>query len=503
MQLLFPKRPNQILIVSLIVVLVIIFISTTLHSRNTQNNQVTATVERGTVTETIAVSGYVEAKNTADLSFPSTGIVTGVMVEKGTMVKQGDILATLGARTLVAQRTEATAALRKAQAAYDTVVAGPREESRIVTAKTQAAAEQSYDQTVAVEAEKVRSTRTALLSNDLTAYANNADTAATAPTITGSYTCEQEGVYYIDLYRSSTDSGYSYSFSGLEFGTDSAYTQQSAPLGTCGLMIQFTAGDVYRDSSWIIPVPNKNSATYITYKNAYDLALENQDAAVQAAANARDLATAQATLATAAPTTYEVNQASAAVRQASAAVAAIDAQIAEKSIIAPFDGIVTSVDIVPGEIAGITPIITLIAEDAFTLTARIPEIDITKVDIGHKAATIFDAQSDETVLGTVTFVSPLATEIDGVGYFETTITLDETPSWMRAGLNADIDIFTHEETNVLKLPKRFITQKEGTTYVLSTDGTEVPITVVFYGNDGYAAITGINEGDIIVAPDAP
>ena len=41
---------------------------------------VTATVERGTVSEMVSISGFVEAKQSANLAFPGTGIVTDILV---------------------------------------------------------------------------------------------------------------------------------------------------------------------------------------------------------------------------------------------------------------------------------------------------------------------------------------------------------------------------------------------------------------------------------------
>ncbi len=474
------------------------------HAKTNDVEQETYRVERGQVAETVSISGFVEAKNTANLSFPTTGIVTDVFVSEGDVVAQGDLLATLGSRTLVAQRSEAVARLSKAQASYDELVSGPRDEAREVTSVSVATAEASYAETVALEAEKVENARVALLSNDLEILAEKADTRATAPTITGNYTCEEEGVYNIESYASEASSGYSYRYSGLETGTAAAYTRQPARLGNCGLYIQFTEGDIYSNKKWVLKVPNTESATYVTYKNAYDLAKQTQATALQSAQDALTLARSQATLANAAPTTEELRQVQADINQAAAAIAAIDAQIEEKSIVAPFEGMITDVDILPGETAGVSPIITVLADTAFELTARIPEIDIRKVYKDQRATVVFDANQDVVFEGTVTFVSPLATEIDGVAYFETTITLDEVPDWIRSGLNADVEILARKEDAVLKIPKRYSYKNDdGETAVLLKNGNaqvETTITVEFVGNDGYLAITGLNEGDTLVAP---
>jgi len=72
---------------------------------------------------------------------------------------------------------------------------------------------------------------------------------------------------------------------------------------------------------------------------------------------------------------------------------------------------------------------------------------------------------------------------------------------MRSGLNADIDILTHTVADTLALPKRFIqTDDQGTFVLLDTSEDRTAITVEFYGNDGYAAITGLNAGDTVRVP---
>jgi len=85
--------------------------------------------------------------------------------------------------------------------------------------------------------------------------------------------------------------------------------------------------------------------------------------------------------------------------------------------------------------------------------------------------------------------------------------LVNVPDWMRSGLNADIDIIINEERNVLRLPKRFITGDESATVLILTGDskpdfrtTSRTVEVIMEGNDGFVAITGLNEGDTVVSP---
>jgi HlyD family secretion protein len=488
------------ILVTIVLLLILVVAWFFLHNKNNTQDQITTTVERGSVQDIVSVSGFVEAKNTAGLSFPVVGIVTDVFINEGAEVKRGDLLATLGSAQLVAQRSDAVAVLQKAQASRDELVSGPTPEARAVTDTTVASTETTLANIIATEAEKVASARAALLNNSLEIRAVDKSESTIPPTLSGSYTCSEEGIYSVSVYRSSGYAGFSYKLTGLENATDVVSTRQPALMGTCGLLAQFTDGEAYANSEWIIEVPNTKSSTYVTYSNAYELALQQQEQSVQTATDAFSLATDNATFVNAAPNNAALRQMNASVASAQARVAQIEAQIADLSIIAPFDGIITDVEVRPGETAGATPVITILAQDAFELKARIPEIDITKISTGQQASVVFDAQSRDTLTGTLTFVSPLATLIDGVAYFDTTIVLDQIPQWIRSGLNADIDIIVADVSDVLRIPKRYLITNADNTYSVLTAQGITPVSVTSTGNSGYVAITGLNAGDTVITP---
>jgi RND family efflux transporter MFP subunit len=383
------------------------------------------------------------------------------------------------------------------------LLAGPQDESRAVTSETVTLKERALATTKETESNKVENALNQLRSTGLTAYTNDADEDAVAPEISGTFTCKAEGTYTIDVYASNADSGYSYRLSGLETGNFTASTLQAVPLGECGLRIMFDADSRYSDTTWHIDVPNKLSTTYTAYKNAYELAKTQAEASIALAE--QDLALAKATASSNnAPARSEaLTRVNASIAQAEAKLSRIDSQIAERVLRAPFAGVVTDIDITPGEVATSESRITLMANSMFTVKARIPEIDISKLALNQPVEMLFDAKSDEIVMGAISFISLKPTLIDGVSYFEAYITFDNTPSWMRSGLNADINIIISETTDTLRLPKRFVTKTDTGYTVLLRNGETVAsttISVTLEGNDGYVAITGLTLGDTVVAP---
>lgn len=499
----FTNQRTLLLLVAMIFAVVLLSILVaTLNPK--EPDWVTATVEKGDVVEIVSMSGFIEAKNTADLAFPSSGKVTEVFVTEGQQVTQGEVLTTLAAKQLVAQRNDATAQLRIAQAKYDQLIAGESTETKAIAEINLHNAEQNLARTISQEQEKVDNAKKTLLSSGLTALSQDSNISANAPTITGSYECAQDGTYTIQFYRSNAYTGYSYRLSGLETITMVASTIQPVPLGKCGLYIQLTAGANYNNSTWIIDIPNKRNSAYVTNANAYALALENQKNVIAAAQETETLTAQETAEIHSGPRNEEVRTALAEIDQAYAKIAQIDAQIDDRSIIAPFDGIITDVSILTGETASLNPVITILATDAFELKARVPEIDITKIEVDQQVETTFDAKAQETYSGKISYISPLATIIDGVAYFEATISLDTIPKWIRSGLNADVDIVINKKENVLRIPKRFLIENDdGTQAVFVKNGTKTAtttVTVYTIGNDGFAEIAGISEGQIIIAP---
>jgi HlyD family secretion protein len=353
------------------------------------------------------------------------------------------------------------------------------------------------------EAEKVASAYRALLSTSLAAYSIDPSERATPPIISGTYTCGTEGRYEIRVFSSSAKSGFSFYLTGLEASTFVGSTGQPTPLGTCGLQIIFDSSSVYPNSEWIVEIPNTRAATYTTNRNAHTIAVSQASAAITLAEQELALAQATAIQSNAPARSEALARADAAVITAEAKLARVDAQIAERTLRAPFAGTITNIDILPGETVASAPVATLLATSAFEVTARIPEIDMGKLRVGQKVLMQFDAKDDEYVVGEIDFISLNATTIDGVAYFEARITLEKPPVWMRSGLNADVEIVVAEATDVLRIPKRFLTSDGGSPAVRAIIGTEVATTTVVVeleGNDGYVAISGVREGDTLVAP---
>jgi multidrug efflux pump subunit AcrA (membrane-fusion protein) len=196
------------------------------------------------------------SNNVFDLAFPVGGRVASVSVQEGTRVTKGQVLATLDAGSAAGAVTQAKGALELAQAQYAS------QDVQYANAKKQ--------QDVLVE----NAYRT-LLSSGLAAVPSVQDDSH-VPVITGTYTCDNQGSYTITPYASGANSGYSFTYDGLEKGSGTVTFSTPQPLGNCGLSIQFVAG-FSGATKWTVAIPNTQVSSYVTNENNYNLAVTTRD----------------------------------------------------------------------------------------------------------------------------------------------------------------------------------------------------------------------------------
>ena len=188
------------------------------------------------------------------------------------------------------------------------------------------------------------------------------------------------------------------------------------------------------------------------------------------------------------------------VADARAKIKEIEAQLAAGTLTAPIDGVVTEVNVSAGFDAPAGAAIVLDAP-GFQVTADVVESDLASVEVGQTATVSIDAV-DADVTGTVTAVSPVATEGESVVSYPVTVALDESPADAHAGMSADVTITTASASDVLTVPTAALLGSEGNYRVrtLASDGTLTAVPVeVGLATDSVAEITsGLTEGTAVV-----
>jgi|GEM_PF-1349379 len=206
------------------------------------------------------------------------------------------------------------------------------------------------------------------------------------------------------------------------------------------------------------------------------------------------------------PTPAAVAVAQAQVRAAQASYNTVLTQIENQKIIAPVTGTITQVNAEPGEQSNsANPIIQLHSDAEYEITADIAETDIDKIDIGDKAEITFDALTKLDVFeGTVTFIDPAATTIQGVVYYQTKVILDADDNRIKPGMTANIEVITAEQDQVLTVPNQSVKTVDGKTVVdilINEDKDEIETREVVTGTRGNThieVITGVTESDRVI-----
>jgi RND family efflux transporter MFP subunit len=142
-------------------------------------------------------------------------------------------------------------------------------------------------------------------------------------------------------------------------------------------------------------------------------------------------------------TVERLDAANADVSRAQAAVDIVKAQLAQATLVAPFDGEIASVEISPAEIANPGQIVIVMGDlSKFQIeTTDLSEKDVPSVQVGQSATIFIDALNAEFT-GEVSDIARLSETVGGDVVYKVTIDFDSQPDGLRWGMSADVNIET-------------------------------------------------------------
>ncbi len=223
------------------------------------------------------------------------------------------------------------------------------------------------------------------------------------------------------------------------------------------------------------------------------------------------------------------------IAAAEAQVAAAQAILNTVQITAPFDGVITQVEIQTGDQVNPGAIAFRLDDlSRFLIDLKVSEIDINKIVLGQDVLMIFDAVLAKDYTGTVVEISPVGDVDTGVVTFEVIVELIDVDASIRPGMTSSVNVEIGRVEQALLVPSQAIRSLEGqrVVYVLGSGITfrqtgnnpqggpsegpgglpglmggesplmaiyPVPITIGISSAD-YSEILGgeLNEGDVIV-----
>jgi HlyD family secretion protein len=239
-----------------------------------------------------------------------------------------------------------------------------------------------------------------------------------------------------------------------------------------------------------------------------DLQKSDLQAAVDSAESALAAAEAKRGDAVTGPTQNQIAQAKEAVTSAQLSVDAANIRLRNAQIIAPFDGVVGAVNAKIGEFvsqAATEAPIVLLTPDRLVLQMDVGETDYANVKIGQAGGVIFDAIPGKIYPFVISEIglSPSVTQGITTYQVKASLIIPKDAPRPAPGMNARGQIITDSKQNVLVVPPRAI-HRSGNNQVVDVrrNGAvqEEVITTGVSDNDNVEVLSGLADGDVVVAP---
>lgn len=484
---------------------------------------VTAKVENGDVSQTVAITGSTEPKTRYQLQFPKSGRIDQILVEVGSVVSEGDVLASLENNDAEYQLESQKALLRIAQANLAKALAGQRpEDVKLSQLKIDLAQLDLNNSTVTKEhlldmaennlnsAHLALQTAETSLKQAQDQYNYTYQTVQRSTWAQPSYQVYDSGYYYGDLRGSLPQD------SGSTGGTGQGTSDFTGSMQGSSYTSQNSGSDYLSNANSIATAQFNVQKAQLAYDQAYEAyekavkEIERQsddlDNAVNKAQVGLQSAQEQYKSVVAKPRDVDIAPLKAQVDQAWVGVNLAQYQLDQTRLKAPTEGIVTAISADIGETAGIgQPFITLDSK-YLHIKALVSEADVTKILPGQHVALTFDSfGTDKEFTGTIYEVDPSETVVQGVVYYTVKVQFDAKNEPVKPGMTANLTIETNQKPSALKVPARAVQYEGNQAYVevLKTvdNKQEVEkrnVEVGLQGDDDIEIVSGLEVGEEVV-----
>ncbi len=199
------------------------------------------------------------------------------------------------------------------------------------------------------------------------------------------------------------------------------------------------------------------------------------------------------------------------LEQAQSGYALAKYMISQTALRAPFDGIITHINLKEGEYsnpamaASGNPLMVLMDASTIEVNIDVSDRDVVKIKEGMEAEVKLDALPDTTFSGTVYSVGK-ASKIalpQGLltGLFKVCIRIDNKDGKILPGMLARINIAVETHRDVLAVPNSAIILRSGKPYVFSVENgraKKIPVELGLKGSDLTEVTNGVTEGMAVV-----
>ncbi len=205
------------------------------------------------------------------------------------------------------------------------------------------------------------------------------------------------------------------------------------------------------------------------------------------------------------PMQVQLDRANIAVEQAQAQLDQAESAYNHTLLTAPFDGIVSAVDVEVGALVTPgRPVVELTDVSPLHLTVQVDEIDIRQIRVGMPANVQLDALPAVELPATLAEIALVGENEAGIVSYDARVELDESHPDVRVGMTAEASVIVDQRRNVLVVPNIYIRldrqADRAFVNVMRADGTleeDVEIALGLRGQNSSEALSGVNEGDVL------
>ncbi|MFC1908460.1 efflux RND transporter periplasmic adaptor subunit [Chloroflexota bacterium] len=174
------------------------------------------------------------------------------------------------------------------------------------------------------------------------------------------------------------------------------------------------------------------------------------------------------------------------------------------TIVAPFDGVVASVNAEEEEtVSSVETIVYLVDPGTMELVVELDEIDLPGIKVGQETIITVDALHDMEFKGTVSSIYPVPITLGGIVLYNIKINLDVPgDSEVKVGMSASADIILSKRSDALLVPVRAVIEdNQGNPIVkvvVNDQVEERPVVVGISDSLQTEIISGLTEGELIL-----
>lgn len=192
------------------------------------------------------------------------------------------------------------------------------------------------------------------------------------------------------------------------------------------------------------------------------------------------------------------------IQQAEAAIDLAKLQLQETTIVAPFDGVISELDIAQGSRVGPQGSVASLISSELEAVFEVPENLISQIEVGQSASLQVTTYPNQDFPGVVTSVAPTANP--STRAFTVKVTPVKGGELLRGGMFASVSILAQEHNNTLLAPRTaIIDEDQPVAFVVSDDNTveQRSVTTGLFDNNRIEILSGLKAGDTVVIAGQP